>query len=141
MKAHIRWLLVVLGFILVAWMAYQAGRGSFDSEPAEGGQAPRGWVAHKDPVGFSVQFPRGWKVNADRSSGRVELQGLEGEQVIVWPVFIPASLERAAAPSVLHRLAAKLWPDAQWEPPQSAGAAAIRLRGRLGDRLTVSILT
>ncbi|GIW55442.1 MAG: hypothetical protein KatS3mg082_1846 [Nitrospiraceae bacterium] len=109
--------------------------------PVAWGQAPKGWVVHKDPMGFSVQLPRGWTVSADRSSGRVELQGLEGEQVIVGPVFIPASLERAAAPSVLHRLATKLRPGAQWEPPQPAGAAAVRMRGHVGDRLAVAVFT
>lgn len=142
METHARWLLVVLGFILVAWVAYhQVGRADFFEGEPEGGQAPKGWVVHKDPLGFSVDAPRGWTVRADRPSGRVELQGLEGEQIIVWPVFIPASLETTTASAALRKLAAKLWPDAEWETPQPAGAAAVRLRGRSGDRIAVSILT
>jgi hypothetical protein len=141
MNTHTRLLLVVIGLILIAWVACQAGQGSLESGFVEGGQAAKKWVTHEDPLGFSVQFPEGWKVQADRSSGRVELQGIEGEQVIVWPVFIPTSLEKGAAPSVLRKLTTKLWPDAQWETPQSVGAAAVRWRGRTGERLAVSIFT
>jgi hypothetical protein len=141
MKPHTRWLLVALGFILVAWVAYQTGRGYFDREPADSEQAPKGWVAHKEPMGFSVDLPPGWNVRADRASGRAEFQGSEGEHVIVWPVFIPTAMQKAAASSVLHKLATKLWSDVQWERPQPVGETVVRLRGRSEDRLAVSLLT
>jgi hypothetical protein len=130
-----------MGMVLVAWAAYQVGQSDFFEAESQVGQRATGWTAHKDPLGFSVDVPRGWKVNADRSSGRVEIQGSEGEQVIVWPVFIPTSLTTGAASAALRKLAAKFWPDTRWQAPQSAGTAAVRMRGRAGDRAATSILT
>jgi hypothetical protein len=135
-------LVTAFGFIVVASaFAAQPSRRPASQTRSSQGQAATGWIAHKDPLGFSVDVPRGWTVTADRSSGRVEIQGVEGEQVVVWPVFIPSSLTTGTASAALRKLATKFWPDARWQAPQSAGAAAVRMRGRAGDRAATSILT
>ena len=138
---------------MVTCLACQTNWASWGSAKSlQNDQAPKGWVAHQDPAGFSVQFPRGWQARTDRRSGRVELQGQEGEQLFVWPIFIPgqnrqnvtvesASFGKQAASPVLQKLANTLWPNAAWEMPQSAGAASMRMRGRDGGRLVLSIFT
>jgi len=110
-----------------------------------------------------MDTPRGWSIHPDRTTGRVEVQGRENEQAIVWPVFIPGAFEASAAPVALGKLAAKLWPDVQWESPERTPTAparrsygaqtggrlpagrppvgAARIRGRAGDRLATAIFT
>jgi len=141
MKQQIRWLLAVLGLTTIAWVSCQGDQSRSSERKAGGGQTTRGWVAHDDPIGFSVETPREWTVRGDRASGRAELQGPGGEQLVVWPVFIPVSLETTTASASLRKLAAKLWPDTQWESPEPAGAAAIRLRGRAGNRVATALFT
>lgn len=158
MKTWMRYVLIVLGLGLVAGAALLLGRLGTRFVGATGEQLPSGWRSSTDPMGFSLSVPRGWEIRPDRASGRVEIAGPEREQAIVWPVFVPASaasgpegprrgpgasggrvagLEAAAASSVVRRLAAKLWPDARWSPPEPVGPTALRQRGRVGDRRAV----
>jgi hypothetical protein len=136
MKMPIHDWLTIVGLCLILGLAC---RGSADSASSQ--QAPEGWVTHRDPSGFSVQTPRGWNVRPDPSSGRIEIRGAHDEQLIVWPFFAHGSLQAPTASDVLQRIAARLWPDARWERPKPAGATAVRLRGRAGDRAAVSVLT
>ena len=99
-----------------------------------------GWVAHKG-ANYALETPRGWSVRAEPKTGRLEIQGAAREQVIVWPVFVPGTLDAGSAPAVLGKLASGLWPDARWEAPQPLGATAMRARGRAGDRATLAALT
>ena len=104
--------------------------------------APGNWTTHKDPNGFSVSLPPGWKAAADRKSGRVAIDGPARQQVVVWPVFLPAGLERASAGAVLRRLTALAgFGSFTWREPLFAGEAAIRLAGASGDRAAVASLT
>jgi len=149
---RMRHLLIVLGLILLAGVAFVVARFGSRFVTAAGEQLPQGWRSRKDPMGFSVSVPSGWEIRPDRASGRVEIAGPEREQVVVWPVFIPtsslgratagrpASLEGGSAASVLQRLAAKLWPDAVWSTPQPVGATVLRQRGRAGDRRAVAAI-
>jgi len=130
MRKAITTLLLVAGSCLVIWGPHQACSG----------QGSKDWVARKD-AGFSVEVPRGWTVRVEPKWGRLEIQGTAREQLIVWPVFVPGPLNTAAAPSVLAKLAAGLWPDARWEAAQPVSTVAIRARGRAGDRLALCALT
>ena len=110
------------------------------SNQAGRGQSAEGWVAHKG-AGYTLETPRGWTVRAEPKTGRLEIQGAGREQVIVWPVFVPGTLDAGSAPAVLGKLASGLWPDARWEAPQPLSATTVRARGRAGDRATVAALT
>ena len=106
MKKQTRSALIILGFCLVACLACQTGRASWSiakSLQGDGGQAPKEWIMHQDPTGFSVQLPRGWQARSDRSSGRIELQGQEGEQLFVWPIFIPSQSPQSVAEGYQYR--------------------------------------
>ncbi len=75
----------------------------------------------------------------------MDIQGAAGESAVVWPVFLPAAgvapLDFASTAAILHRLATKIWPDANWDAPQSVGPAAVRLRGRRGDAIVTTVFT
>jgi hypothetical protein len=50
---------------------------------------PLGWTTHDDAKGYSIATPPGWKFGStDSRSGRIALQGPNGEQVIVWPASV-----------------------------------------------------
>ncbi|MEK7407191.1 MAG: hypothetical protein AAB225_19120 [Acidobacteriota bacterium] len=105
------------------------------------GQVRSQWPVHKDPAGFTVQLPPGWKAGADPKSGRIDLNGPAREQVTIWPVFIPGTVEARPAAAVLRKLAGSLVAGATWGTPAPAGPAAIRMAGRAGDRAAVAALT
>jgi hypothetical protein len=130
---HLFRTLAVIGLTGAIWLAYRAGQNV-------SGQSP-GWVSYKDPLGFSLQLPRGWKASSDRKSGRIDVQGTQGEQVVIWPIsFIPNTLDPGAASAVLARMTAALGINANWGTPQPARASAVRMTGRSGDRAVVSVL-
>lgn len=90
---------------------------------------PRGWTEHKDPLGFSIQTPAAWTVSADPRTGCVTATGPAGEQVTVWPVFIPGVFQPASAGAVLARLASRVAPTVLWEQVEALGPSAVRARG------------
>ncbi len=104
-------------------------------------ETPRGWTEHKDPQGYTVAVPKGWDVAADARTGRVLLNGPSGEQVAIWPVFIPGALPPQAAGSVLGRLAERVWPGCEWESPGLAGDAVARVVGRDGPDRAVAFFS
>jgi hypothetical protein len=61
--------------------------------------------------------------------------------VIVWPVFIPGTLQTSSASAVLQRLAPQLWPRSQWQTPQPLTATAVRAAGRAGDQMGVAVFS
>ncbi|MGC9969478.1 MAG: hypothetical protein ABSE56_02690 [Bryobacteraceae bacterium] len=109
---------------------------------AESCAAPPDWTTHKDRNGFTVSLPPGWKAAADRKSGRVAIDGPARQQVVVWPVFLPAGLQRASAGAVLRRLAASAgFGSYAWREPLVVGDATIRFAGSSGDRAAVASFT
>lgn len=103
-------------------------------------QAQRGWTTHRDPSGFSLQFPSGWRLSAETRDGRVEVLGAGGERLAVWPVFIPGAIQAPAAARVLRKLADTMAPGVAWAAPQAVPPAAVRLAGRQGGRIAVAAM-
>ncbi|MBI1898034.1 MAG: hypothetical protein HYZ57_07810 [Acidobacteria bacterium] len=142
MKAKGGLLHLTAGVWLAGCAACQNVVKSNDTPQRASAKAPAGWGTHQDAQGFSVQLPAGWKVRGDQASGRVELRGLNREEVIIWPVVLrQGSFDMASASEALRRAAGKLWQDTSWGQPQPAGSTTVLLRGRSGDRPAVSILT
>jgi hypothetical protein len=101
--------------------------------------AQREWTTHKDPSGFSVSIPAGWRVTPDRDSGRVVMLGPAQEQVVIWPVFLPGGGSSSAAAALLPGLAtAAGFGGFTWRTPQPAGATAVRMDGVAGGRAAVA---
>jgi len=46
------------------------------------------WTAQKGP-GFMMETPAGWTVWPDAEKGWVHVMGRYGEDVVIWPVFLP----------------------------------------------------
>ncbi len=148
-----RRLLLGVGLALIAiGFGYLLGRRGVRLA-AEAGtpQLPSGWVEHRDPMGFAVSHPRGWQIRSDPSSGRSEVVSPQREQVVVWPVFLPAvptgrrgmtvALDNRSAPAVVGGLVQKVWPNAVWGQPQRVGTSAIKLTGSAQDLRTVAVFT
>lgn len=104
-------------------------------------ETPRGWTEHKDPQGFSVPAPRGWNVTPDTRTGRVTLEGPSAERVLIWPVFIPGSIQPQSAGAVLGRLAELSLRGVEWQPSQPVGPSAVRMFGQAEGQTLVAVFS
>jgi hypothetical protein len=98
------------------------------------------WTTHKGP-GFTVETPPGWSVFPDASKGWVHIMGNAGEDIVIWPVFLPGgpvSLDQRTAQLIHQRLASAGPYRADWEPAQAIGPNIVRARGKSGDKTTIS---
>jgi len=87
--------------------------------------APVQWVAHNDPMGFSVNVPAGWELHTDPKLGRINIQSSQGQQAIIWPMFIPQQqLDARGAGTVVQQLARRVDAKMTWEAPKLAGNTA-----------------
>jgi hypothetical protein len=87
--------------------------------------APVQWIAHNDPMGFSVNVPAGWQLHTDRQLGRINIQSPQGQQAVIWPMFIPQQqLDARGAGTVVQQLARRVDAKMTWEAPKLAGNTA-----------------
>ncbi len=99
------------------------------------------WITHTDSQHYSVESPPGWTVSPDRQKGWVRLVGSQGETVVIWPVFIPGTMDVRVAPLIHARLAAASPYYAQWETPQAVAPNVVRARASSGDSSATSVFT
>ena len=105
------------------------------------GCAAQPWTTHKDPSGFTVSLPPGWKAAADAESGRVSLTGPAQERALVWPLFLPGGVNPASAGILLRRLVAPAGFGAyRWSEPRPVAAQAVRMDGVSGGQAAVASL-
>jgi plasmid stabilization system protein ParE len=74
----------------------------------------------------------------------VHLVGTQGEDVVIWPVFIPGAptvSDLRAAQSIHLKLAAACPYRADWEVPQAVGPSTLRARGKSQNMTAVSVFT
>ncbi len=138
MSAAQRWTLAVFVVVAIgtgvvalaagAWLAHRALRTS-------------AWHTHADPMGFTVELPSSWTLDADRDSGRVTFAGPAGEHAIVWPLYSPAALSPKTAGDLLHRIAPRLWPDAEWSAVDKSVPRLPHATGKSGSRRGVCALS
>ena len=87
--------------------------------------APVRWVSHNDPMGFSVSVPAGWNLRADPRVGRINIQGPQGQQVVIWPMFVPQQqLDARGAGTVVEHLARRVDASMAWDAPKLTGNTA-----------------
>jgi hypothetical protein len=101
---------------------------------------PRQWTTQKG-AGFSVETPQGWTAFADAKNGWVHLMGTQGEDVVIWPVFLPggpATLDLQTAQFIHEKLAASGPYQADWGAVQPVGANTVRAVGKSGNMVAVS---
>ncbi len=99
------------------------------------------WITHRDSQHYSVESPPGWTASPDKQKGWVRLVGTQGETVIIWPVFIPGTVDARIAPIIHARLVAAGPYYAQWETPQTVAPNAVRARGASGNAAATSVFT
>ena len=75
-----------VAFLLLVLLGFAA------SGFAQARLAPAGWATHNDPKGFAMDAPPGWNFATDARSGRIVVQGPQGEQVVIWPASIAQAL-------------------------------------------------
>jgi hypothetical protein len=84
------------------------------------------------PGWFRIAVPAGWQLNADRLSGRILVNGLDGRGVRVWMMLVPRVVVPEEAASLLASVNVQIWPKAAWSP------ANVR---RVGARTIVTALS
>ncbi len=102
--------------------------------------APK-WTTHKNPAGFSVELPPGWRVKVQPKSGRLDITGASSERVVILPFFVPDNPDEKAFPSILKALAKQEVGDGEWESPQAVGKSALRMTGKsAGARVVAAVV-
>lgn len=83
------------------------------------------WVSHDDPAGFALKVPAGWDLRADRQAGRIQIQGPDGQHMVIWPMFIEQpQLDPKGAGVLVAQLARRVNPNMDWETPKVNGDTA-----------------
>jgi hypothetical protein len=92
---------------------------------------PVHWTPHNDPKGFSINVPTGWELRSDHASGRIALQGPQGQKAIIWPMFLERrNLQASQAGALVKQLAGRVSPELPWGSPElMTGAARVLARG------------
>jgi hypothetical protein len=98
------------------------------------------WITHKYPQLYSVESPPGWTAWPDKK-GWVRLKGTQGEEVVIWPVFIRGAVDPRFAPFIHASLAASNPYQAQWEDQRAVAANALRARGKSANAVVMSVFT
>lgn len=113
------------------------------SKPATN-SLPAGWVSHQDPMGFSLNLPANWTVATDKTTGRINLNGPQNEQVIIWPAWAPQGLDVPTARNMLTTIVGRLGADlrvaAGWGAPEAIGATVVRTVGHSAARSAIVTL-
>lgn len=106
-----------------------------------------GWTVYSSS-GFSIRHPPGWQARSDKKSGRIRLDGPAGEQVYVWPVFIPAGtggrqggMTGALGAATVRKLAAVALPDMTWRGPETIDASTVRMYGEAKQGKAVALFS
>jgi len=82
---------------------------------AQGAPASGSWSTHNDPAGFAVDLPAAWVVAKDPATGQIALRGARGEQVMIWPLFLPrVQLDARGGMALLQQLARKFDARMTW---------------------------
>ncbi len=137
---HIHWLAAVVLLPLVFPLSCKAGQLPASKAAIPAAQSLQ-WITHKDPQGYSVESPPGWTISPDKQKGWVHLTGTAGEQVVIWPVFVPGAMDARLAPLIHARLAGSSPYQAQWDAPQAVTANALRAHGRSANAVAISVFT
>jgi hypothetical protein len=101
------------------------------------------WTTHSSP-GYSVQLPPRWTASPDSQKGWVHLVGTQGEDAVIWPVFIPgeAAMPGLRNAQLIHlKLAAACPYHADWEAPHAVGPHTLRASGKSRNMTAVSVFT
>ena len=99
------------------------------------------WSTHSDPRGFFVKKPTGWNVTNDPQTGRIVIQGTQGERAVIWPMFIGQQrLDGHGAAVVVQQLAHKVDPQLPWGTAKVSGNF-VCVVARLPQRIGVTMMT
>lgn len=90
------------------------------------------WTTHNDPAGFTLNVPANWTVRTNRTPGRIEIEGPQGQRAIIWPTFVEQrQLDAAGAAPVALQMAQRMEAGINWGAPQGSGGV-VRIYSRTG---------
>ena len=103
---------------------------SADPRPPAAQIATR-WATHNDSMGFTLNFPAGWGIRADPKSGRIHVESPQGQQAVIWPMFVAGQqLDARGAGILLEQLARRAESRLAWGAAEvNAGTARVFARG------------
>lgn len=110
------------------------------TDPDNSMTGEQGWTTHRDPAGFTIEIPAGWRVSAD--GGRVTAAGPNAERVTILPLQIEGQLDARSAQATLVGLSGRMWPQQKWIMPRSGwqfGQSGVRAVG--ADESTLREIT
>jgi Tetratricopeptide repeat len=92
--------------------------------------APAGssdWQSYNNAAGgFSMQYPNGWKIASDPSSGRIDVSDASGAKLSILPFFSPTKIEPSALPAFFSTFIQMLAPNEKWSQPERVGDNGLR---------------
>ena len=99
------------------------------------------WTTHNDPSGFSVDTPRDWKVARDAATGKIVIQGQQGERTVIWPMFLERQqLDARGAATLLQKLARNVDAQMPWATPETS-ANVVRVIAKTSQRNATAMLS
>jgi hypothetical protein len=103
--------------------------------------AATAWNTHNDPSGFSVETPGGWGVVREASTGKIVIQGQQGERTVIWPMFLERQqLDARGAASLLQQLARSVDGEMPWSSAETS-ANVVRVIAKTTQRNATAMLS
>lgn len=103
--------------------------------------AATAWTIHNDPSGFSVDSPDGWSVTREAPTGKILIQGLQGERTVIWPMFLSRQqLDARGAGALLQQLARSVDGQLPWSTPETS-ANVVRVIAKTSQRNATAMLS
>jgi len=138
-------IVALVGIVFIVWLAYVMGRGTSRREGVSVARVPEAgpemsWEFHRDPAGFLIETPRDWTIGLESTTGRVDVQGGDGVQVLLWPVWITSPVDEALATRILQDLSDRMLHDIEWKSVPSEVDGAVRLSGSSSEADALTLL-
>lgn len=74
--------------------------------------------------GFSINYPKGWSINQDEKTGRIEMSSPAGCKLSIFPFFIPSqSVNASGATGIFTAMLKQYAPDTNWSAPDTVTGA------------------
>ncbi|GAC1589177.1 MAG: hypothetical protein NVS3B28_15090 [Candidatus Velthaea sp.] len=110
-----------------------------------GGPAPAlaqgGWATHRDPSGYIVDVPPGWRLAYDGQHHKVTIEGMDGARVILRMITAPAALDPDDGADIGQTLAKDADPAVSWTEAEIASPRIAVVRSADGTRFGKAFFT
>ncbi len=91
------------------------------------------WQTYEEN-GVTARMPDGWNLHTEET-GVIRSMGPAGDELIVWPFFIPGILSPQAYHHIFQTLSERVYPNARWGNVQDTGSGMLKRSGSREDKL------